>query len=276
MSKTKVPTSGGKIAELADEWERSLSARNLSDRTTIIYLGALAHLNSFLLAEGLSTDLADITRDHMRAYLDRRLGQVKASTTSVAYRALSAFLKWCVAEDVIDRSPLDNVPGPMVIVPLVPVLSAEQLRALFAACAGRGFTEVRDLAILRLFVDSGMRRGEMAGLKLEDVDMDQGVAFVVGKGRRPRAAPFGDHTATALSRYRRLRGHHAHKALSWFWIGAKGRVTDSGLSQILTRRSRMAGVGHINPHQFRHTFAAAWLSEGGSEGDLMQLLGWKS
>ena len=77
----------------------------------------------------------------------------------------------------------------------VPVLGDDDLRRLLAACEGKGFEERRDMAIVRLFLDSGMRLAELANLRVEDLDLDQDVAIVVGKGRRPRACPFGSKTA---------------------------------------------------------------------------------
>jgi site-specific recombinase XerD len=62
----------------------------------------------------------------------------------------------------------------------------------------------------------------------------------------------------------------------WFWIGRKGRVTDSGIAQLLRRRGREAGIEHLHAHLFRHTFAHLWLRQGGGETDLMRLAGWKS
>jgi integrase len=56
----------------------------------------------------------------------------------------------------------------------------------------------------------------------------------------------------------------------------KGRVTASGIAQLLRRRERQAGIEHLHAHLFRHTFAHLWLSQGGGETDLMRLAGWKS
>ncbi|MGH6915516.1 MAG: tyrosine-type recombinase/integrase, partial [Geminicoccales bacterium] len=98
----------------------------------------------------------------------------------------------------------------------------------------------------------------------------------VGKGRRPRSAPFGARTAQALDRYLRARAKHPMAGQPWLWLGAKGRLTDSGVAQLLDRRSVKAGLGRIHPHQLRHTFAHAWLAQGGNEGDLMRLAGWRS
>ena len=70
-----------------------------------------------------------------------------------------------------------------------PVFREEELRRLLEACAGTSFEDRRDSAILRLFIDTGMRRAELAGLKLEDVDFDHEMALVMGKGRRRGPAP---------------------------------------------------------------------------------------
>ena len=122
-----------------------------------------------------------------------------------------------------------------------------------------------------------MRAGELIGLTLEDIDREQSVAFVMGKGGRGRACPYGAKTADALRRYLRERGRQPqarhHDAL---WLGKKGPMTDSGVRQILKRRCAEAGLPHIHPHQFWHTFAHAWLAQGGQETDLMRLAGWRS
>jgi integrase len=53
-------------------------------------------------------------------------------------------------------------------------------------------------------------------------------------------------------------------------------MTPSGIRQMVTKRAADAGIGHLHPHQLRHTFAHRWLAEGGGEGDLMRLAGWRS
>ena len=61
-----------------------------------------------------------------------------------------------------------------------------------------------------------------------------------------------------------------------YGLGLKGPMTGSGIRQMLRRRGHAAGLGNIHPHQFRHSFAHTWLSEGGTESDLMALAGWRS
>lgn len=122
----------------------------------------------------------------------------------------------------------------------------------------------------------GVRRAELAHLTVDDVDLDQNVAYVLGKGRRPRGCPFGSKTAHALDRYLRVRGLRVDAQLPNLWLGHNGPMTESGIYQTVRDRGVQAGLGKLFTHQLRHTFAHAWLASGGNEGDLMRLAGWKS
>jgi integrase len=156
------------------------------------------------------------------------------------------------------------------------VLSEADLIRLLKACDGTTFEERRDLAAILLLIDTGMRLGELAGLSLEDLDLDLNVARVLGKGRQPRACPFGKETARALDRYLRARARHRDADRLELWLGSAGPVTSNGLYQFVSDRARQAGLGDVSPHQLRHTVVHAWLAAGGNEGDLMRLTGWRS
>jgi Phage integrase family len=133
-------------------------------------------------------------------------------------------------------------------------------------------------AILRLFADTGLRLSELAHLTVADVDLDEHVAVVLGKGRRPRAVPFGAKTTAALDRYLRLRGRHKVAAEPALWLGPNNRqaMTVNGVGQMVRRSGAEAGIPELHPHMLRHTFAHSWLAEGGNEGDLMRITGCKS
>ena len=101
------------------------------------------------------------------------------------------------------------------------------------------------------------------------------MAYVVGKGRRPRAVPFGAKTGQAIDRYcgcARCTPGRATKLL----LGLRGAMTADGVREVLEVRSRQAGLDGVHPHRFRHTFAHRWLAGGGQERDLMMLAGWRS
>jgi site-specific recombinase XerD len=89
---------------------------------------------------------------------------------------------------------------------------------------GPGFAARRGTAIVRLLLDTGMRRAECTHLKANDIDFEHDVAFsVLGEGHRPRASPFGRKTAQALDRYLRARAGHKEAHREELWLGLWGR-----------------------------------------------------
>ena len=258
-------------------FRRHLRAANKAPRTIQTYLDALDHFARFLAADGMPTDVGLIRAEHVEAWLVRLQDDGRrAASVANRYRSLQQFFRWLADEEEIADSPMARMKPPAVPVQPPPVLAEEQLRRLLKACEGTGFEERRDMALLRLLMDTGMRRAECAGLKVTDVDFDAEVAVVMGKGRRARACPFGRRTAQALDRYLRARAKHPAASMPWLWLGKKGRLTDTGILQMIRRRGRTAGIEHIYVHLFRHTYAHQWLAAGGNEGDLMRLAGWRS
>lgn len=266
----------GDIATLIPSWERSLRAANKSPRTLETYGESARQLRRFLAEQGMPTDVARIRREHVETWIESLLAKWKPATANNRFRGAASFFAWCVEEGELTASPMAKMKPPSIPESPVDVISDEDLRKLLKTCDSKQYEDKRDAAIIRLLVDTGMRCSELVGLGVADLDLEQDVAFVVGKGRRPRACPFGPKTGQAMDRYLRLRRSHPHAGSAALWLGLKGRVTDSGIRQMLERRALEAGISHIHPHQLRHTFAHSWLAEGGNEGDLMRLAGWRS
>jgi site-specific recombinase XerD len=264
------------LETLATSFERSLVAENKSPATISLYIGAVKLLATHMKSRKRSRAIADVGRSDIEAFVASLLKKYKPNTAANRYRALQAFFKWAVGEGEIEVSPMVNMKPPKVPEVPVPVLTTDQLKRLLKVCEGNDFEQRRDAAMIRLFLDSGLRRAELANLAVDDVDWDQEVVVVVGKGSRPRAAPFGKKAGLALDRYLRVRTGHPHSHLKGLWLGERGAITESGILQIIKKRGRQAGIENLHPHIFRHTFASSWLSAGGNETDLMRLAGWKS
>jgi len=222
----------------------------------------------------MPTDAGVIARDHVEAYLVALMERLSPATAAKHYRSLQQLIRWLVEDGEIPRSPMERMSPPAVPEQPVAVITEDKLSRLLAACSGNTFENRRDAAIIRLFLDTGMRAGGLVGLVVTDLDFDHDVAVVMGKGRRARAAPFG--ARTALRRYLRARARHPLASRPELWLGKRGAMTDSGVRQMLERRATDAGVENLHPHRFRHTFAHRWLAEGGQEQDLMRLAGWRS
>ncbi len=265
------------MPELASSFKLWLRAANRSPRTIETYMEAVGQLTEFLEAHGMPTDVANVHREHVEAYiLDLQDKGRKPATVSNRFRSLTRFFKFLVDEGEITESPMRRMAAPQVPEQPIQVLTDDEMKALLATCSGKTFEDVRDDAIVRLFADTGLRRAELIGLGVADVDRNEQVAFVMGKGRRGRAVPFGKKTAMAIDRYLRARRRHKNADLPEMWLARRGTLNDSGLATMLRRRGIKAGIGPIHPHQLRHGFAHAWLAAGGNEGDLMKIAGWQS
>jgi site-specific recombinase XerD len=276
------PTSGAESTAAADipanaqSFARHLRAANKSPNTIKAYLDAVARLDAFLEARGMPRTVATIHREHVEAFVEDQLARLKPASAANRYRSLQQFFRWLVDEGEVRESPMARMKPPAIPETPPDVLRPEALKKLLDATAGQGFDERRDKALILLLIDTGIRLGEIAGLSLEDIDWDHEVAVVTGKGRRPRTVAFGRKVVQALDRYVRVRGQHPEAPTPWLWLGRKGRLTSTGIAQMLKRRAHEAGIPEIHPHLFRHTFAHQWLADGGSEGDLMRLAGWRS
>jgi site-specific recombinase XerD len=235
-------------ASLSRSFERHLRAKNLSDGTVASYLVGVRQFTAFLQPRG--RELTEATRADLEAFIASLLSRWSPATASTRYKQLQALYRWLEDEEEIAANPMARMKPPVVPDRPIPVVPEEALRRLLAACAGKSFEARRDTAMITFLLDTGARRGEVAGLRVADLDFDLDVALVLGKGRRERALPFGRTTVVALDRYLRVRARHKDAALPWLWLGIKGRLTAWGLVSMLRRRSRQAGLPDLHPHQF--------------------------
>lgn len=267
----------GRIRVLGESFRVSLKAGNKSPRTVRTYLEAVDQLAGYLERSGMPTEISAIRREHVEAFIVDLLSRFRPTTASIRYRSLQAFFKWAESEGEIQSSPMARMSSPRVPEDPPPVLRDEQLGALLKACSGTGFEDRRDMAIVRLFVDTGVRRTELADLRVEDIDLRLRIFTVLGKGGSHRTVRVGHRAAQALDRYVRARARHKLAWLPGLWIGQQGAMTGNGIAQVVRRRARQAGIDErVNLHRFRHTFSHHWLREGGQGEDLMVLNGWKS
>jgi site-specific recombinase XerD len=267
--------SVGELDRLARSFERHLSAENKSPKTIETYAEAIHQLRRHLADEGVKT--ADtVSGEHIEDFIAKLVATKSPATANNRFRALQQFFNWLADEGYVAVSPMARMKPPRVPEQPVAVPSEEDIRALLRTCGSTSFEDRRDEAIIRLFADTGIRRGELLGLTTEDVDLDDGVITVLGKGRRRREVPFGRRTAKALDRYELLRARQEYSDLPNYFLSRKGGLGASGVAIMLRRRAQEAGLDHVHAHQLRHSFAHHWLLDGGQEGDLKRLAGWRS
>jgi site-specific recombinase XerD len=190
--------------------------------------------------------VAALQREHVEAFVEDQLSRLKPASAANRYRSLQQFFRWLVDEGEMRKSPMAKMQPPHIPETPPPVLRPEQIKKLLDAASGQDFDDRRDTAIVLLLTDTGIRISEIAGLTVEDIDWEHEVLIVLGKGRRPRSVAFGRKVAKALDRYIRIRSRHVDAQEHWLWLGRKGRLTTTGIAQMLRRRARQAGIG-ANP-----------------------------
>jgi site-specific recombinase XerD len=262
--------------ELLPSFRRHLAAENKAPRTAQAYTEGVTRLHEYLVAQGMPTEVDKITREYVEGFLADQVTRLKASSARSRYASIRQFFRWLVEEGEIGESPLARMRPPAVPETPVPILTEDELRALLKAPAkDASFYGRRDEAVLRVFVDTGARLAEVAGLRVEDLDLDSGTVALLGKGRRVRYAPIGSKTVRALDRYLRLRSRHPDSMHPALWLGRAGPMTAFGLDELVKRRAKQAGVGHVHVHQLRHSAAHFLRLAGADDDSVMRLMGWR-
>lgn len=247
-------------------------AQNHTQKTLRWHATSLGKFRAW--CEGRGLDLPDIDRSVIHDYLamlrhapGRAGGVMSSESVRTYYRSLRAFFAWLADEEFIAANPTAKVRMPKAEEHEVETFSAEELRRLLAVCTGPHGD--RDRAIILTLYDTGIRAGELCGARIDDLTDIPPSLRVYGKGRKYRTVPLGTTAMRAVRRY--LRGRDASNPYLFEGRGAQP-LTANGLLQMLGRRGAVAGV-KAHPHKFRHTFAIAYLREGGDLFSLQKILG---
>jgi len=268
------------LRDLVEGFLFSLRAEGKSDGTVEYYSYLLSPLLSYAHNQGWPDDVASLDTRRLREFLNwtgtrtyelrvannggKVLKKAKSTTAWPYYRALRRLFNWAVGEGYLESSPLATIhfkPPPET---LVEGYTIAELRKLLSVCdldirTGAPFTGIRNKAMLLLFIDSGLRRAEMASLRLGDLDLESKRVRVVGKGNKVGIVPFSPKTAKTLWAWliqRKLRAKTDH-----LWITEEGQpFSITGLVSWFTRLKKRAGVNSPGGmHRLRHTAALQYL-----------------
>jgi len=252
------------VGEALGEFLLDLKIEERSPRTLRFYRERLKWFVDFI---GPSTLLGLIKTKNIREFFSvqdsRRIYGYHAK-----YRALRAFLNWCVKQKYLLDSPLTFSPPTLPDI-IKPAFTDEELKRILDSCIGS--LGLRNKTMVMVLIDTGIRLEELTRIKIEDINVDARLMSIHGKGRKERLVHISPITLKTIWQYLKVRGNPSE----YLWLTEEGRhITGGGISEALETVRERAGIPkHKTVHTFRHTFANNRLDEGMNPLDLQYLLG---
>jgi len=260
--------------------ERFLDAawaeRGLSDNSLISYRHDLVQLSDQLGKRGKRLDAA--SREDLLTILAIQIQLGKSPRTVSRYlSSYRQYYRWLVREGVIDTDPVALIESPKTGRGLPKALSEDQVETLLNAPAVNTPLGSRDRAMLELMYATGLRVSELVNLELVNLNLNQGVIRVIGKGQKERLVPIGDEAHDTLKAYlaegrpELLKGVQADHV---FVTTRKTGMTRQAFWYMLRRYAVRCGISQkLSPHMLRHSFATHLLNHGADLRVVQLLLG---
>ncbi|MFW2405704.1 MAG: tyrosine recombinase XerC [Gammaproteobacteria bacterium] len=248
--------------------------RNLSPHTIKSYRRDLEVLAQY--CDGRDIDSwAGLAPHSVRAYAARIHAQ-GLSPRSIQRRlsGLRSFMNYLVRENLLQQNPAVDVTAPKAARNLPNTLDIEQMGRLLAI-PGDDPVSRRDRGMLELLYSSGLRLAELVDLDPVDIDLDDGVVRVTGKGRKDRLVPVGRKAKAAIEAWLKVRGELANVEEPALFVGVRGRrISPRSVQQRVYHWARHAGIPQrVYPHLFRHSFATHLLESSRDLRGVQELLG---
>jgi integrase/recombinase XerD len=261
-------------------------------KTISITVTALTRLKGFLRINGLSGDVTQLSAHQIREFIqylqqapafeNHRYTKPQARGLSghainCYLRAIRAFWSWMVREEIIYSNPFAKVTIPKAPRKVIPTFSQSQLQALLGAIDSSRPAGFRDSTMIMVLLDSGLRASELLGLTVTNLNLDDGVVKVNGKGGKERMVPIGAKVRRMIWRYlQRYRPQPVSPRCDILFLSERGEpLSVNRLEAMIERCGQRAGVVGVrcSPHTFRHTFAITYLRNGGDVFSLQRILG---
>jgi len=251
----------------------SCKVEGKSPPTLDIYSLSISYFIRFAQANKLPLDVLEVSVHDIRLFLlscqERNL---RPASVHAYYRSLRTFFNWLVSEGVIEISPMSNIKPPKLPKQLIKPFSRQEIDDLLLLCSTGRFMDYRNRAMILLFLDTGLRLAELSNIQLAEVNFDQELIKVMGKGAKERVVRFGKAAQKAVLRYIMERDD----GYPCLWVTASRKpMAQRSISEVIVRLCRRAGITRAKrgPHTFRHTFAISYLRNGGDLFTLQCMLG---
>jgi len=272
--------------------------KHFSDYTVKSYGADLIQFGQFLAGEIGQSHSTPATAESAGRSIDQKLTTCQAltvreflnylyaqnytkSTTARKLATLRSFYKFCIRRGIVTTSPLTQIKTPKQEKRLPKCLDLEQVQKLMDAPGDADILSARDKAMLEVLYSSGIRVSELVELDMADIDLQEGVLRVKGKGRKDRLTPIGSQAIAAVQRYfemRMLEPKLQSKTTGRVFLNKHGEsLSTRSVRRKLDKYLVTAGLDPgISPHTLRHSFATHLLNNGADLRSVQELLGHQS
>jgi integrase/recombinase XerD len=263
-------------------------AEGKSPKTVAWITSSVGYFSAFL---GEQQDIRSTTGNDLRCFIialqERRRWQnhpyakpqpnkLSAQTVETYARAIRAFFGFLYREGFIEANPMEKVKMPRVPEVVVRTLSERDITKLLAQPDKNSPQGFRDYTIMLTFIDTTVRLSELAELKATDIDYEQNLLRVMGKGRRERYVPFGHRVAKTLMKYQQ-KYRPQPVGTDNFFLRHDGQPLKPGrIEKLFSLYAKKAGLKRAYPHLMRHTGSVLYLRNGGDPFTLQRKLGHKT
>lgn len=260
----------GLLSQPVADFLAHLTARRYSPKTVATYAFDLRHL---LERVGERPPAELISHDIRRALASLHGAGLKAKTLARTLSAWRSFFHYLARQGAVEANPCLGLRPPKGEKKLPNALSVDAMAHLLEN-PGEDVWSLRDAAMFELMYSSGLRRAELIGLNLGDVDEETAEVKVTGKGSKTRIVPVGGRALAALQRWLAVRDPLANDPDALF-VGARGaRIAPGVLTVALKQLARRQGItAHVHPHALRHAFASHVLQSSGDLRAVQEMLG---
>lgn len=250
--------------------------KKIAKNTELSYESDLRKWQEYLASEGV-TDVKDITREHLKAYIAllQKEGR-KPTTISRSIASMKAFFHFMTREGYVPVDISDCMKAPKIEKKIPVILTQEETRRLLEQPKGNSPKELRDKAMLELLYATGIRVSELISLKLTDINL-QMEYIVCSDGHKERIIPFGDVARDAVKAYLRdgrprLLKEGENEYL--FMNCSGGEMSRQGFWKLIKFYGKKAGITtELTPHTLRHSFAAHLVGNGADLKSVQEMMG---
>ncbi len=257
--------------------------RGYSKHTCVSYIHDLHRFNDFLIEYTGSSDIAveSIDKQAIRHFLGKEFEEgFSSKTVGRRLASIKSFYKYLIKAEVLENNPSIYVKTPKSTKPLPNYIDEKIIDTLMEAPPSDTIAGLRDRAILELFYSTGIRLGELININFRNIDFNNNLVRVIGKGNKERLIPIGNRAVTAIENYLGKDGRSLKTADmdAPLFVNSKGeRISQRTVQRSVNMYLRLVTEGeHLGPHTLRHSFATHLLDRGADLRAVKDLLGHSS